>query len=771
MDTIEAHFRTLIEHTPIGIRVSRGGVILYANHPYLKMFGFERLDEIAGKPITDHWSPEWRALVCERAGQRSRDLPSPTEYEAVALRKEGFQFPAQVIVTTVELPDGQATVEFISDLTERKRADEALQQRNRYIETILEEAPIGFAVHTIDDGVGRFVSARFEEIYGVTRGEIDSHFTFFDNVWRYDPVFREKIRQRVVADMMSGDPSRMHWENVPVRSATGETRYITAMNIPLPDQNLMVSTVQDVTKHVRAEAALRESEALYRLLAEKITDIIWILDVEALRFRYISPSVKWLLGYTAEEVIEQGWIAAVFTSESAQSATRALRDRMEGFKQGAPAVYTDNVELTRRDGSAVWVEFTSHYVLNEDNSHVEVYGVSRDISERKRAEAERQRLWEELSQVQKMESVGRLAGGIAHDFNNVLADITIQLDSATARDPHMKSVFDELRADAELASSLIQQLLAFSRRSVMKVRPLDLNHVAANMLKMLGRMLGGDIDLRLERSQGLAGVEADVGMLEQVILNLAVNARDAMPNGGIFTMRIGVVVVGEEVVRLRPDVHAGRFVCLSVSDSGCGMDEETLGHLFEPFFTTKEADKGSGLGLSTIYGIVSQHRGWVEADSQVGRGSTFRVFLPATDRIMVDVGKPVEGALVGGNETILLVDDFARLRERVAKSLRALGYAVLEAGSGKEAIHKWQERRDEIDMLLSDISLPGGLNGIQLADRLLASKHDLKIVFSSGYGTTIVEDERVAAGMVFLEKPCRLDVMARTIRDCLDRHC
>jgi len=176
----------------------------------LKMFGFERLDEIAGKPITDHWLPEWRALVCERAGQRSRDLPPPTEYEAIALRKEGSQFPAQVIVTTVELPDGQATVEFISDLTERKRADEALQQRNRYIETILEEAPIGFAVHTIDDGVGRFVSARFEEIYGVTRGEIDSHFTFFDNVWRYDPVFREQIRQRVVADMMSGDPSRMH---------------------------------------------------------------------------------------------------------------------------------------------------------------------------------------------------------------------------------------------------------------------------------------------------------------------------------------------------------------------------------------------------------------------------------------------------------------------------------------------------------------------------------------------------------------------------------
>ena len=335
-------------------------------------------------------------------------------------------------------------------------------------------------MHTIDDGVGASSAPGTKKIYGVPRGTIDSHLTFFDNVWRHDSVFREEIRQRVVADMTSGDPSRMHWEDVPIRSATGETRYINAMNIPLLEQNLMVSTVQDVTERVRAEEARRKSEALYRLLAENVSDLIWVLDVETFRFRYASPSVERLLGYTSEQIIEQGWIPAMFVSESAQSAIQALKQLRDRFKRGVQEVYTDKVELTRRDGSTVWIEFTARCVTNEDNGHVEVYGVSRDISERNRAEAERQELWEELSRAQKMECIGRLAGGIAHDFNNILADITLQIGLATARYPDMRPVFEEFRTDANLAGSLIRQLLGFSRRSGINVRLLDLNQVAAN---------------------------------------------------------------------------------------------------------------------------------------------------------------------------------------------------------------------------------------------------------------------------------------------------
>jgi len=744
--------------------------------------------------------PQWRAF------QEDGATISPESSALVALRTGQ---PQTGVIIGIDKPDGTLTwvslnshpivregrlesvVTILTDVTERRRADdllrvqkarwqrdsgerqraeEELRRRNRYIDAILEQAPIGFAVHTIDDGVGRFVSARFEEIYGVPRGTIDSHFTFFEKVWPYDPALREVIRQRVVADMSSGDPSRMHWENIPVPLPDGATRYINAMNIPLLDQNLMVSTVQDVTERVRAEKARQESEALYRLLAENVTDLIWILDVEALRFRYVSPSIERLLGYTAEEVTEQGWIPAIFSSASAESAIRTLVKRMEEFKRRAVDRYTDEVELTQRNGSPVWIEFTARYVMNEDSGHVEAYGVSREITERKRAEAERRRLWAELSQAQKMESIGRLAGGIAHDFNNILADITLQLGLATARYPHMTPVFEELRTDSDLAATLIRQLLVFSRRSAIDVRLLDLNEVATNLLKMLTRLLGENIGLQFERSPEPAVVEADAGMLEQVIMNLAVNARDAMQDGGTLTIRIAGVDIDGDDARARTGNRSGRFVCLSVIDTGHGMDKATLARVFEPFFTTKEPDKGTGLGLSMVHGIVEQHHGWVDADSALGRGSTFRVFLPATGQLAPPVEERVENTVLAGSETILLVDDFAKLREKIAEFLRLLGYEVVEAATAAEALQKWQDHDARIDLLFTDISLPGGLNGLRLADMLRESTPTLKVIFTSGYGDELMDEARVAAGMVYLPKPCDIDAMARAIRSCFAQH-
>jgi PAS domain S-box-containing protein len=646
-------------------------------------------------------------------------------------------------------PGGVVTV--ATDITGRRRAEEELRQRNRYIDSILEQAPIGFAVHTIDDGVGRFVTARFEEIYGVPRGAIDSHFTFFDKVWRNDPIFRDQIRQRVVEDMTSGDPGRMRWDNVPVRMDNGETRYISAMNIPLPDQNLMVSTVQDVTDRVRAEKALRESEALYRLLAENVTDLIWILDVDASRFRYVSPSIQQILGYTAAEVIARGWIDDVFALESARAVMQLLRDKAAEFRRAGHLEHSDSIELTRRDGSTSWIEFSARYVINEDTGHVEIYGVSRDVTDRRRADAERQRLRHELSQAQKMESIGRLAGGIAHDFNNILADMMVQLGLAQARYPDMQEVLEDLRTDADMGARLIRQLLVFSRRSPIRIRLFDLNDVTGRLLKMLGRLLGESISVRFEPAPEPAGVQADAGMIEQVIMNLAVNARDAMPDGGTLTIAI---------------TSADGFVCLSVADTGTGMDEETLARSFEPFFTTKDADKGTGLGLSMVHGIVAQHGGRVEAASVLGEGSTFRVFLPAMALPVRPIADNTQQTALAGTETILLVDDFARLREKMAESLQRLGYDVIQAGTGEEALRIWETHRSRIELLFTDISLPGGMNGFQIADALRASKPSLKVILSSGYGDDMLDEERLAQGMVYLHKPCDIEVMARTIRNC-----
>jgi len=401
MDSIEAQFYTLIQQASIAIGVSRNGVILYANCAFLKMFGFERADEIVGKPIVDHWAPEWRAMVNEAIHHRSGGLRVSTEFEATALRKDGSQFTAQVGVTTADLPNGWAMMEFITDLTEREQAKEALRQRNRYIETILEEAPIGFAVHTVDDGVARFVSARFEEIYGVPRGAIDSHYTFFDKVWPYDPDLREQIRARVVADMTSGDPSRMHWENVPVQTANGENRYITAMNIPVLDQNLMVSTVQDVTENVRAQAALRESEERFRGLFEgSIEGISW--SSQDGKILMINPAMAKMLGYdspqaairTISDLGQQVWM-------DPEERSRFIRQLEE---QGTIRGY--EMQFRRKDGTKRWSLLNGRSVLGPDGriAHLEIFAT--DITERKQIEEALEKSRSLLAEIERIGRVG-----------------------------------------------------------------------------------------------------------------------------------------------------------------------------------------------------------------------------------------------------------------------------------------------------------------------------------------------------------------------------
>jgi PAS domain S-box-containing protein len=493
------------------------------------------------------------------------------------------------------------------------------------------------------------------------------------------------------------------------------------------------------------------------------------------RFTYVSPNIVRSHGYTTEEALRlnrrdtatprQVVAGDLLINEELQRAALPTYDRNH--------MMTFESEQLRKDGTTFWAEVNASLTWSDEGRPVGITGVARDITERKRAEAEREKLWAQLSQAQKMESIGRLAGGVAHDFGNILSTMMLQIGVTMAGpdiDLLIKRALEELQTQAEGAANLIQQLLQFSRRSVMIRKSLDLNNVVANLIKMLGRLIGENISLRFEPHQGVAAVNADVGMMEQVIMNLAVNARDAMPRGGRLTIRIESVDVGEKHAEARPEVPPGKFICLSVSDTGCGMDEDTLKHIFEPFFTTKELGKGTGLGLSTVHGIVGQHQGWAEAESELGRGSTFRVFLPAAERPAPDAEQSETRAAVWGNETILLVEDAAKLREMIAESLRLLGYQVIEAGNGQEAMQKWQEHRERIDMLLSDIVLPGHLTGLELAEKFRESKPGLKIILSSSYSAEMVDDGRLSAGnMAYLRKPYRIEVLSKAIRDCFEQ--
>jgi signal transduction histidine kinase len=385
------------------------------------------------------------------------------------------------------------------------------------------------------------------------------------------------------------------------------------------------------------------------------------------------------------------------------------------------------------------------------------------------------RLEEQLRHTQKMEAIGQLAGGVAHDFNNILAAMLmqlglLQLDANLA--PELATALDQLEKGANRAASLTRQLLTFSRRQMMEVKPLDLNELLADLLKMLRRILGEPIDLMVQGQTRPLWIEADAGMIEQVVMNLCVNSRDAMPQGGQLTIKTEAIEIEAAAAQTRPGAQPGKFICLTVTDTGCGMDEATQARMFEPFFTTKEVGKGTGLGLATTYGIVRQHMGWCEVESKVGQGTVFRVFLPAPKTAPLgssERSSPDAPLTPRGEETLLVVEDDDSVRNMAVRCLRRLGYRVLEASNGVQALQRWNEHSGRIDLLLTDKVMPEGINGLELAERLRQLSRGLKVIISSGYSLEMTRPSAWSArGIRFLAKPYEFEALAALVRKCLD---
>ncbi len=416
----------------------------------------------------------------------------------------------------------------------------------------------------------------------------------------------------------------------------------------------------------------------------------------------------------------------------------------------------------------VYQERTLSWAFHPVSASQVVHCYVQDITEQLSLEAQ-------LRQAQKMESIGQLAAGVAHDFNNMLTVIqghSGMMLSKPILPPELLDCAQAIYFAAERAAGLTRQLLMFSRRNVMRPQPLDLRAVVGNLSKMLQRVIGETVTLEFNPPTELPLVQADTGMIEQVILNLVVNARDAMPTGGTLTISTNPVELNAAYVQTNPEARLGASVCLRVSDTGCGMDAKTIAHMFEPFFTTKEVGKGTGLGLATVYGIVKQHDGWVEVSSEVGQGSTFNVFFPASGAPVKALSpeSPVASVVQGGQETILVVEDELVLREMAHLILQDCGYRVLEAGSGAEALQVWEQHSNSIDLVLTDMVMPGGMSGRDLAVKLRDHHPRLKIIFTSGYN---VEDSNTdffhRGGTTFLQKPyTRLD-LAKAVRSALDQ--
>lgn len=505
-----------------------------------------------------------------------------------------------------------------------------------------------------------------------------------------------------------------------------------------------------------AEESLRASEERYRLLFESNPHPMWVYDVETLAFLAVNDAAIAHYGYSEDEFLSMT-ILDIRPPEEVQTVVEAVR------ALSPDATVSAFRKHRKKDGTVIDVQGDSREVIIDGRRARLV--LATDITDRKRLE-------NQFLHAQKMESVGRLAGGIAHDFNNLLTAIIgyseLLLTEVHLNKDNMDKV-EAIRTAGNRAATLTSQLLAFSRKQVIQPRVVDLNGVLVNISEMLRRLIGEDIDLVVAAPDGLGRIKADVGQIEQILLNLAVNARDAMPDGGKLTIETGNVTVDQPYVRTHAEIPIGRYVLLAVSDTGIGMDAETQSHAFEPFFTTKDPGQGTGLGLSTVYGIVRQSEGYIWLYSEPGHGATFKIYFPRID----DVAEPADAItsplpVRRGHETILLVEDDEAVRRLARIALEGYGYTVLEAASGPDAVSRFRRSPGAVDMVITDAIMPE-MSGAELAVELRRLRNDVKILFVSGYTeSAIIHRGVLNEGVAFLHKPFSPSGLALKVRQVID---
>jgi PAS domain S-box-containing protein len=533
-------------------------------------------------------------------------------------------------------------------------------------------------------------------------------------------------------------------------------------SLSLYNQRLVRKLDRKIQQLETARTELAESQEQLRLIWEGSMDGMRLSDRHGIILR-ANPALARMFAKPLDSLPGQPFTCC-YGIDDPESILASYRQQVESRTVEARF----ETMLRRWDGEQIWVEGSNATI--ELPSGPVVFSILRDVTERKRSEQERSSLEEQLRQAQKLESIGRLAGGIAHDFNNVLTVINgysrLLLGQLRAGDP-LRDGLEEIRKAGERAAGLTQQLLAFSRKQVLQPRVLDLNRAVGEMRPMLARLMGEDVEVYVKLQAEATTICADPHQLGQVLMNLAVNSRDAMPHGGKFSIETGFVEWGESRVQSRPGAHAGPYVMLAVSDTGGGMDEETRGHLFEPFFTTKEVGKGTGLGLSTIHGIVEQSGGYVEVDSELGRGTTFKIYLPRVVDAQADAGKQEAVAAMGGRETVLVVEDQAEVRGYAAAALRAYDYQVIEAANAEEALMLCERECERINLILTDVVMPS-MSGRDLADRLKRRWPGIKVLFMSGYtDDTVVHHGVLEKDAEFIQKPFSPDQLAMKVRGML----
>ncbi|MFH1742174.1 MAG: PAS domain S-box protein, partial [bacterium] len=756
LSTSEMLNRSLIEHLPQRVFVKdRNSVYVSCNANFAQDFGIAP-EEIAGKDDFAFNPPE----LAE--GYRADDQA----VMAVGTLKdieERYQLAGEERwAHTIKVPyrdkDGQiiGVLGIFEDITERKKAAAEAIRAAREWQTTFDATNDVIWVLDKDHRVLRSNKAA-EWLFQRPCGEIIGRRCWEIVHETAQPIpecpvvrARESLRRETM-ELQVGES----WFEVtvdPILDAAG--RYDGAVHI-----------VSDITERKRAEETLEKSEKMYRDAIETARAAVYYQDYQKDEFSFVSPIVEQLTGYRPEEFNRETFLASICeTILLGDLAGLSVKEAVEKARSGKGVSWRADNRIKTRSGEELWLANYAVQVRDDKGKVIGSLGILQDITERKRLE-------DQFRQAQKMEAVGRLAGGVAHDFNNMLQTILgyaqMALDQVDSDSTLREDLLEILEA-AQRSADLTRQLLAFARRQTVSPKVLDLNGAVSGTLKMLGRLIGEDIDLAWMPGHEIWKVLVDPSQIDQLLANLVVNARDAIAGVGKVTIETANVVFDDAYCTEHIGSVSGEYVLLGVSDNGCGMDKETLAHVFEPFFTTKGVGKGTGLGMATVYGIVKQNDGFINVYSEPGEGTTFKIYLPRSE---VEAAETREERVAGtprrGTETVMIVEDEAALLKIGRRMLEELGYTVLTANTPGEAIRLVEEHSGDIDLLITDVVMPE-MNGRELAERLTRLKPGTKCLFMSGYTANVIAHHGVLEeGVRFIQKPFSVEVLAEKVREVL----
>ena len=740
--------RVLLDAAPDAIvLVNQSNTIVLVNAQAERLFGYS-LNELIGKQTEILFSEPCRS---QHRDQHSRFIAAPlrqplaANLELFGLRKDGSEFLAEIRLSPLESERRIFVSNAIRDISNRRRTEEDLR-RFASIVACSDDAIIGKTL----DGTITSWNAGAERIYGYSEAEIiGKPVSILVPIDRPDeiPNILECLKRNEIVN---------HFETVRVRKDGKEIQVELTVS-PIRDAMERIVGASTIGRDI-SERKQNEKE-LHRLaaLVESSNDAIIGKTLDGIITNW-NIGAQQIYGYSASEIVGKS-ISTIFPPDLYHEIT----EMMEKIRLGERVAKADTIRL-RQDGKKIHVALTLSPIKDSDGRVIGVSTVARDITENRLLE-------EKLRQAQKMEAVGQLAGGVAHDFNNLLGVILgysgLLLEGLSLNDPSRKAI-EEIQKAGERAALLTRQLLAFSRKQVLQPKVLDLNAVVSGMENLLNRLLGETIELRVVLNPAIGRIKADFGQLEQIIMNLAVNSRDAMPAGGILTIETSNVELDDGYAAQHVATQPGPHVMLAVTDNGCGMDASTKAHIFEPFFTTKGIGKGTGLGLATVYGIVKQSGGSVWVYTEPGIGTTFKIYLPRVDQVpenepLMDTTDRIDRGL----QTILIVEDDAALLQVIRQSLEEVGYVTLAARGPAEAIYIFENHSGTINLMVTDVIMPG-MSGDHLASHLSALRPEMKVLYISGYTDgTIVHHGVLDPGLAFLQKPFSPRALARKVSDVL----